>query len=580
MNEISHKKAHRWIQKSSDGMLTDREEVLLANHLSGCDGCRSYQKELEDLQTSIKVSLQRRTVMLTRRFPQKKGEKQPAQLYQTLRRTIRMKKIQKVAYAFVGVFLMAVLLFVGISLGQQIIPTPGMSETSMPTKNVLSTQQPLVEEEVTIESLDVVLIDFYFYSSLTREQEAVNALVSQFNQIHKDEIVIQQTKDFPDLAGEGGYYQGMAEQFDCFVTQTDPRGAALSGAVLDLNAWMEAEKSAFQQDFDQTILDASRYEGSLINLPLSIQPPIMVYNAELLARHGLEPPSTDWTFDEFLELITSVTSISGSEKSYGFLLSSNSVNTSELLYAGNDLQWLDLSGDFPMVNLNTPEMVNTLSWLNDMEKSGVLFESSPEEDWWTAISSAVQSGQIGFWTTYAGSEHEQFFKQQKATFEIGIAPIPFTAEPNGPYEHAYQQGFYISHLSQNPEACWEFAKYLSEHSAVLNGIPARTSVSFSPTWESQVGVTQTAIYRVALANTLVENDPHRYNYLLIPVNNWLWRVYQNIKIGNDPMQELSLAQQKADVYLACLTPLDVSHLTDKDLSAEVEACAKQSDPSY
>jgi ABC-type glycerol-3-phosphate transport system substrate-binding protein len=372
----------------------------------------------------------------------------------------------------------------------------------------------------------------------------------------------------------------MSDQFDCYVTQADPREAALTDVVLDLNAWMEAEGSAFQLDFDAAILDAFRYEGSLMALPLSIQPAIMVYNADRLAQHGLEAPSADWTFDEFLEWITSVTSVSGADKSYGFLLSSSSVSTSGLFYAGRGLQWLDLSGDFPVVNLNTLEMANTLSWINEMEQSGILFESPPEEDWWTTISSAVQSGQIGFWTTYAGREDDEFFDGKKSTFQKGIVPLPFTAKPNGPYDHSYSQGMYISRVSQNPQACWSWAKYLSEHAAMLAGVPARTSVAGSPAWESRVGAEKAAIYRLALANTLAENHNNLHAYLLWPVYDWLWQVNQNIKNGNDPMQEAALAQQKADTYLACMAPLDVSPLTRKQLSAQVQACAKQADPNY
>ena len=290
MNEISHKKARRWIQKTNDAMLSDKEAVLLAEHVAGCDDCRHYQKELEDLQVSIRASLQRQAAVQTRHSPQRADAKQPVHLVQKLRRTIQMKKIQKITYAFVGVLAMAVLVFVGINLGQQFMPTPGLEATAMPiepSQGGFVVATPLATVSAT---LDAVSIDFYFNSLSTREKSAMKALVYQFNQIHKNEIVIHQTNDYPELAGEGGYYQGMSALFDCYVTQADPRGAALSDAVLDLNAWMEAEDTAFQLDFDPTILDAARYEGSLSALPLSIQPAIMVYNADLLAQQGGGPP--------------------------------------------------------------------------------------------------------------------------------------------------------------------------------------------------------------------------------------------------------------------------------------------------
>ncbi len=115
---------------------------------------------------------------------------------------------------------------------------------------------------------------------------------------------------------------------------------------------------------------------------------------------------------------------------------------------------------------------------------------------------------------------------------------------------------------------------------MLAGVPARTSVAGSPAWESRVGAKKATIYRLALTNTLAENHNNLHAYLLWPVYDWLWQVNQNIKNGNDPMQEAALAQQKADTYLACMAPLDVSPLTRKQLSAQVQACAKQADPNY
>jgi hypothetical protein len=144
----------------------------------------------------------------------------------------------------------------------------------------------------------------------------------------------------------------------------------------------------------------------------------------------------------------------------------------------------------------------------------------------------------------------------------------------------FERGFYISSSSQNPQACWSWAKYLSENSAVFNGVPARKSVANSPAWEAAVGAENAAVYQVALANSQSEAEITLSPYLLFPINGWLGQAMENVKNGNDAKQELVLAQQKADAYHTCMTSVDISNLNKQDLNEAVLVCAKKADPSY
>lgn len=448
---------------------------------------------------------------------------------------------------------------------QDIVPVPEIT---------VATPQPYAST-----ALDVVTIHFYHDSWESEEKAAITALVNQFNRDHKDEITVQ-ADNVTEESYEEGFYVGMANTYDCFLSQLDPQGAGSSGVILDLTTLMEAEDAAFQQDFDPLLLDAARYQESLFALPLSNQPAIMAYNADLLADLGLEPPALDWTFDEFLELITAVTSSSGSEQIYGFVPESHLVSTTQMFYAGRGVQWRDTSGEFPVVMFNTPEMADAMAWVNELEQSGVLFQSASGNDWWPSITRAVSSGQIGFWTTDAGEQEKEYFDGSRPAFNIGIAPLPYTAKPNGAYDSSYATGFYISNLTENPQACWELAKYFSEELDVLTGIPARISVANSPAWEAQVGAENAEVYQAAVASNLtdVEVDPYGV-FFWGPVKDWLFFAEQNIANGNDSAQALVIAQQYADAYLECMAPLDVTNFTRQEMSLTSQDCAKQVDPA-
>ena len=450
-----------------------------------------------------------------------------------------------------------------------------LQETMDTPEIVVVTPQPT--EDI---SLGAVKINFYYEGWTAAEKAAFYSLVKSFNKEHKGEIIVEASNS-QRTSGTGGFFETMSADYDCYLSQVMTEYAAQSDTALDLTAFLETEESAFQQDFYSFLMNNSRSEGVLYSLPLSIQPGLVVYNADLLAERGLEPPSIDWTFDEFIELITAATSASGEEQTTGLLMSSNSMDLFKLLLAGRNTQWLDTSGEHPVITINTPEMADTLLWINEIDDSGVFFRPSPEEDWWESISSAVKTGEVAFWSTRAGEEEREFLGSGKPSFGVGIVPLPSTPLPNGPYEINYVLGFYISNETEHPQACWELAKYLTEHTEVLNGVPSRISVANSPAWEAQVGIEKADIYRVAAERQLAGTEEDPINaYFWTPIISWISRANAGIGDGNNSEQELAIAQQYAEAYLECMAPLDLSNLTIEELYAAVRVCEVQEDPSY
>jgi len=422
-------------------------------------------------------------------------------------------------------------------------------------------------------------INFYPGNTNIQELAALQTLVARFNQDHGDEILVSMSTGY-SFPADKGYYEGLTNSFDCFISQVDSAGAAASGVILDLSTWLDGENSSFQQDYDPTLLNASRYEGKLYDLPLTSQPAIMVYNADLLSKRGLQPPTPDWTFEQFMQQITTVASISPTDTSYGFLPESQAVDTMDMLYAGRNIHWLDTTGALPVAKLDTSEMANALAWYAGLYQSGELYKSASGEEAWNSITTAIRSGQVAFWTALAGEQEELYFNGENPSFKIGIAPLPVISKSNGSFDASIERGFYVSRSSQNPQACWLWAKYLSDQPAALNGIPARKSVAASPAWESSVGADNAAIYRSALARVQTEDAETQSNTLKMPLESWKSQAEADVIKGNDPQQALIQAQQKADAYLSCLASANISNLSDKDLQAEVMTCAKQADPSW
>lgn len=424
-----------------------------------------------------------------------------------------------------------------------------------------------------------IVINFSPGSTTPVELSAVKTLIEQFNQENTEEIVVKLTAK-PAQISNLGYFEKLSKSYDCYVVQVDAVAAAVSGAVMSLTPLLEAEYITFRRDYDVTQLDAARFDGELYALPLVSQPPIMVYNADLLARRGIQPPASDWSFAEFQQQITSATRNSDGDESFGMLPDSQAVDVKSMLLAGRGAQWLGELSSLPTANFNSPEMVTSLLWLKDLYNTGTMFHPSAGEDWWASITNAIQAGQVAYWTVLAGQENSVYFDNNEPQFAIGIVPLPNISGSTYFFSHTIELGFYISNQSQHPGACWTLAKFLSEQTTGYNGIPARESIAISPEWESSVGAVQAEIYRMALAQSRLSTGVTYPDILTLPLQSWLGQLEVDVRNGANAQQSVATAQQKADDYYSCLAITDWSSLRGAEIRERATTCAKQADPSW
>jgi ABC-type glycerol-3-phosphate transport system substrate-binding protein len=425
---------------------------------------------------------------------------------------------------------------------------------------------------------NIPIIKFYAGSGNHQEIEFLQTIVANFNSEYADAFSVSLVTTIKEQPNQG-YFETLAKSSDCYITEVDPVGAATSGYVLNLTPFFETEDNTFRNDYDKYLLDISHYQGKLFSLPLTSRPPILVYNTDLLRQNGVEEPDKNWTFDDLIEKLTAITSITNEIPIYGFLPESQAVNIFDMILSGNNIHWLDDGAGLPVAQINTREMVNIIQWYQNLYQTGVLFTSSTDENWLPSIQKAIQDGQIGFWTVLTGEE-EVYFDGKEPAFNIGITALPFISEPDYPYSKTINTGFYISSQSQNQQACWLFAKYLSEEPSLYSGIPARKSVANSPAWMSSVGVEKAEIYLQALQQSQPAKNLSYPDFLLWPYHNWLGQVVFAVKQGHEIQQELAAAQQKADAYYACIIPIDWAMLNEEMVEQNVIDCAKKADASW
>lgn len=405
----------------------------------------------------------------------------------------------------------------------------------------------------------------YFYNAAGEERQAIQAAAAAYNRIHPN-VIVEVITDF-DIAPNMERLPEITGNFDCFTsTPFNWQNQKLDG-LYNLNSLLEAEGSLFIQDYDPILLDTFSFNGALYALPSFSDLPVMAYNADLLAKRGLNPPSNDWSFEDFIEAIHVATSTDTNDRSYGFLYNS----FDDLFFAGRGTVWVDVTPDPPVPMLNSPGFATTLDWINDRIEAGVLLVQRDD----ATVRQAISNGQVAFWTSML-EEPGNWFYGQPPDFNLRIAPMPAMEYSNRMFAWSVK-GHFITKRTTEPQLCWDWFKYLSEQTTVYRGIPARKSVAESPEWEAVVGKESAEVYRQAISNAIRASEGEKFTPLIWPLYLWQNQAVAAMLNGEDYHHLLPELQKRAEDYMTCMLEADFQALNDAELTEEINRCKTQTD---
>jgi ABC-type glycerol-3-phosphate transport system substrate-binding protein len=417
------------------------------------------------------------------------------------------------------------------------------------TPVVVATPEPIAPSEVTTVKF---LADFNVNAATMRQ------VAQQFNR-ENPQIRVQVSTLFEVNTGNQGFaIEQAAQAFDCFVWNGLASPAAQS-QLYDLRPLFDADTTIPSGDFDQNQINANTQNGALYNLPLISQPTVVRYNADLLAAKGISPPTSEWTRQDFEQIIAAAASGQGTEPVYGLLIQRGDPLLTLLALRGA----VPFQGtpQLPTAQFTSPAMQDAATYLARLARDGVIPPLDGNED----LTETLRTGRVAMWIGVAGDRSETVqpdgttaelpFTVGTATVPTGIAPL--TSPPGS--------GFFISRRAADPAPCWTWMKYLSSQPDVLSALPIRRSVFESAAYQQNIGPDVAAVYRAALAQPTAS---FRAGYPVF----WLRQALQDVIGGASPETVLDEAQQKADAFHACVTALDGSE------QASV-TCAKQVDPT-
>lgn len=460
MAEISHKLAKRYILEAADRLLSERQKHTLEEHLDICAECRQYQMEIDSLQAKIRKALYVRAASGSNRLPARRSVYSAQDLYNQMKRGVRMQTIQRTAYLALGLLILAAVVFGGSFLVKRLVPAP--TPAGEATQEIPPTQTGNQEEAP-------VTITFADFGGFQAQYEPLIAAFHEQN----PKITVQ----FVPLQAEPGQI-GLASQADVLVLPQMPL-ASESYTYLDLDPLLASDPILEAEDFWPGLLSACQIQERTYGLPLYVEPSLIFYDGAAFDQAGLARPAPGWSWDDFRN---AASLLSQQADRYGF--------------AGSPMALFLLQIDGLLQEnggkVDASRLESGLGWYVELVQAGKLFQfggdTSPQ-DW----EEVITNNRAAMWIEglYALSN-----RQQQLGSDIGVVPYPVDGgETSASLVSRYCAA--ISSGSQNPKAAWTLLQFLTRKAVptrVHGSVPARESVAQSSGfWETLDEKTEAAV---------------------------------------------------------------------------------------
>jgi multiple sugar transport system substrate-binding protein len=258
---------------------------------------------------------------------------------------------------------------------------------------------------------------------------------------------------------------------------------ATAGLALDLTPLIKAEGVDWNNNYSPVGWLFHDYAGGHYAMPWRVSEYMVFINNKLLKKAGLDLPSPDWTWDDFLNYAKAMTHPENDE--YGYCLVGAADNATTGTMFG---QWLLSAGgkhigDDGMANFSNEATYKTFNFLNSMIWDEKVLPPGTASAETTTCTDLLASDKVGMWSNadlWRGTLRSKY-----QGIDISVVPMP-----NGGAKATWVggTGLAISSKSQHPKEAWEFIKYMTSDDVMRRWskaggfIPPNTNLWKDPNW--------------------------------------------------------------------------------------------------
>ncbi|QHW29530.1 extracellular solute-binding protein [Paenibacillus rhizovicinus] len=194
------------------------------------------------------------------------------------------------------------------------------------------------------------------------------------------------------------------------------------GLVEDLTPYIDSSPIFQETTLPQGFFDTMTYKNKKLAVPMVDVPMWVLVNKDLLAKHGVDMPGNDWTYDDFRDIAKQITDPDAGE--YGVttqpeiqmrLLSTKAIadgHASNLQYMNEDLTQSVMS---------TPGVMDDIKWLHEFVTKDGSMQSNAAAEASGNVTKDFLNGKTGF---AIGGDWVLPDLKKKAQFNWDVLPFP------------------------------------------------------------------------------------------------------------------------------------------------------------
>ncbi|MCC6889866.1 MAG: sugar ABC transporter substrate-binding protein [Hyphomicrobiales bacterium] len=262
--------------------------------------------------------------------------------------------------------------------------------------------------------------------------------------------------DLIHIPSQGAFRQRLAADF---VAGTPPdvmlinysryAGFARRGQLAPLDDMIANSKLIKKSDFYQEALAPFTWENKVLCLPQNVSSLVVYYNKTLFQEAGLQPPSPDWRWEDFLRAAQALTRAEKNQFGLGTQVSMARVAPFIWQNGGQLVDRLQFPTRLTMM---TEQGIEAVQWFVDLAvKHKVMPDPTAEKA--ESSESRFQSGRMGM---YLNSRARVPALRRITGFEWDVAPLP-RAKQQATILHS--DGFCMAEKSTNKPAAAAFIEF-------------------------------------------------------------------------------------------------------------------------
>ena len=227
---------------------------------------------------------------------------------------------------------------------------------------------------------------------------------------------------------------------------------AADGVLENLDSYIEdAEYDV--EDYWPGLLDSTYFEGSVYGFPRDIGLEVLYYNKDIFDEVGIDYPTDDWTWDDFMAALEATTDVadSGRVNRYGLGMEAGKFQ----LWVGQNFGGiLDDMENPTECTLDSPEAVEGIEFFTNMFDNNYAMRDA-DLGQAGGDSAVFQSGQVAM--IIQNASRVPAFNAAEMNYDVAAVPIPEGGQRSA---GAGGAAWVMASDSDNKEAAWTFLSWL------------------------------------------------------------------------------------------------------------------------